>query len=114
MPFIWAGCIDGSSIDVSKVDALVVGQVHKHDSEGKPMFEDISLEPAGTPAKPIMQMCVFARIGAETYPVRLIDSMHEAQITIQSILGKLKSEYDKERGVVQVASAGEKAALKLS
>jgi DUF917 family protein len=103
--------MDGSSIDMSKVDALVVGQVQKHDSEGKPMFE---VADADGKAAPVMQMCVFARIGAETYPVRLIDSMHEAQVTIQSILGKLKSEYDKERGVIQVASAGEKAALKLS
>jgi len=110
MPFLWAGCMDGSSIDMTKIDALVVGQVQKHDSEGKPMFEPA--DPEGK-AAPVLQLCVFGKIGADTYPIKTANSMHEAQITVQSILGKLKSEYDKERGVVQVASAGEKAALKL-
>ncbi len=111
MPFTWAGCLDGSSIDLTKIDAFTVGQVQNHNDKGEPMFEDISLEPAGTQAKPIMIMCVFARIGPHDYPIRVVPNMGEAQMTIQSILGKLKKDYDDERGVIKVATTGEKAAL---
>ena len=109
MPFAWAGCLDGSSINVNMVEAFAVGQVQKHDSEGRPMFNETDPEKK----EPIMQMCVFAIIRHREFPVRLVGSMQEAQITIQAILGKLKSDYDKERGAVQVATAEEKSALKL-
>lgn len=115
MPFIWAGCMDGSSIDLSKLDALIVGQVQQHDSDGKPMFtEGITAEDGSVSNKePILQMCVFGRIGVNDYPIGLANGMHDAQVKIQSLLGKLKQEYDKERGVVQIASAEEKKVLKI-
>lgn len=113
MPFTWVGCLDGASIDLTQVDAFTVGQVQKHDDNGKPMFEDISLEPTGTPAKPVMVLCVFAIVGANNYPIRVVPDMNQAQLTIQSILGKLKHDYDQERGVVQVASSVDARALKI-
>lgn len=111
MPFIWAGCMDGSSIDMNKIDAFVVGQVQQHDSKGQPMFE--VAENPDTPKVPILQMCVFCRIGQNDYPVGLVASMHDAQIKIQGLLGTLKSAYDHERGVLKVATAQEKAVLKI-
>lgn len=113
MPFTWIGCLDGSSVDLTKIDAFIVGQVQNHNDKGEPMFEDISTEPVGTVAKPIMVMCVFARVGPNDYPIHVVPTVNEAQLTIQSILGKLKSDYDKERGVVQVATSQDARALKL-
>lgn len=110
MPFTWFGCLDGSSIDANKVDAFTVGQVQKHDTEGKPMFELADTEGK---AAPVMQLCVFAIIGQTSYPIRVVGSMDEAQLTIQSVLAKLKAAYEKERGVIQVASADEAKSLRL-
>lgn len=104
MPFTWISCLDGSSVDLVKADAFTVGQVQKHTDDGQPLFED---------EKPIMIMCVFTRIGNHDYPIRIVSSMNEAQLTIQSILASLKSAYDKERGVIQVATHEEKSSLKL-
>lgn len=109
--FTWIGCLDGASVDLTKIDAFTVGQVQKHDSNGVPLFE---VADADGKAAPIMQLCVFALLGQNNFPIRIVTSMHEAQLTIQSILGNLKVQYDKERGVVQIASAEEKVALKLS
>lgn len=107
MAFIWAGCMDGSSIDLNKVDAFTVGQVQKHDSNNEPAYEDEEKK------VPSMQMCVFAIIGHANYPMRFVSSMHEGQLTIQSILGNMKKEYDKERGGVEIATVEQTKALKI-
>lgn len=103
--FIWAGCVDGSSIDLNKIDAFIVGEVPKHDTEGNPVLDSENNQ--------VKTLCVFAVLGANNYPIRVVDSMRDAQITIQSILGNLKKEYDKEHNSVQVATHEEKASLKL-
>jgi len=103
--------MDGSSIDMVKLDSFVVGQVQQHDANGQPMFE--VAENPDSPKVPILQLCVFARIGQHDYPIGLVQNMHEAQVRIQSLLGSLKGAYDAENGVVKVATGQEKKVLKI-
>ena len=107
MPFTWAGCLDGSSIDLNRVHAFTVGQVQKHTDNGEPMFQDSEKK------VPTLQMCVFALIDQHSFPIRVVSDMREAQVTVQSILAKLRQDYNKERNAVQVATADEQVALKL-
>lgn len=109
MPFTWMGCLDGSSVDLNKVDAFTVGNVQKHDSSGQPMFSEVE----EGKKEPTLQMCTFAVIGQHSFPIKVVADMREAQHIIQSILGSLKTAYDKERGIIQVATHDEKNALKL-
>ncbi len=113
MAFIWAAGLDGSSFDLNKVEAFNLVQGQKHNDKGEPQFEDNSENPE-VPAKPIMQLYVVAVIGANTYPIRPVKDMADAQLTVQSILGNLKKEYDKEHRGIEIATGEEKKALKIA
>lgn len=102
--FIWAACVDGSSINLSSVDAFVIGTVEMKDSKGDTVYD--------AEGAPRTQYCVYGLIGANQFPIRLCNQPNECTMIIQNILGNMKKEYDKQhRGVVEVATPEEKQVL---
>lgn len=99
--FCWIGCADGTSIDANKIEALGLNQVpiyqDKPDDKGQPIPQ---LDAEG---KPMFQQYVVAVIHGNTYALRPVGGMKEAQLVIRSVLGNMKKEYNKGKPAVEIA-----------
>lgn len=102
--FCWIGCADGTSINCASIDAFGVHTIplseDKPDAEGKPIPQK------DAEGNPMFQMFVVAIIDGNTFPVRPVSGMNEAQLVIRSVLGNMKKEFKKAQqpvGNVEIA-----------
>ncbi len=110
--FCWIGCADGSSINCASIDAFGVTQIPLN--EDKPNEKGEPVPQKDAEGNPMFQLFVCAIIGANTYAVRPVSGMNEAQLVIRSLLGNMKKEYNKSKGFGNVEIADESEAAKVA
>ncbi len=97
--FCWLGCADGTSIDSNRIEALGTQRIPIYENNPGPNNEPVpQKDAAGDPMSKMFVVAVMT--SGAIYPMKEVGGMHEAQLIIQGILGKLRDELKKSQSSI--------------